>query len=81
MDAEITEDRPNELIAWRSLEGSDVNNQGVVRFERAPGNRGTIVRVEIEYNPLGGIIGATIAKLFGKEPGNRCKTTCAASSN
>jgi len=70
-DAEITEDRPNELIAWRSLEGSDVNNQGVVRFERAPGNRGTIVRVEIEYNPPGGIIGATIAKLFGKEPGQQ----------
>jgi len=36
--------RPNELIAWRSLEGSDVDNQGVVRFERAPGDRGTIVR-------------------------------------
>jgi uncharacterized membrane protein len=70
-DAEITEDRPNELIAWRSLEGSDVDNQGVVRFERAPGNRGTIVRVEIEYNPPGGIIGATIAKLFGKEPGQQ----------
>jgi uncharacterized membrane protein len=70
-DAEITEDRPNELIAWRSLEGSDVDNQGVVRFERAPGDRGTLVRVEIEYNPPGGIIGATIAKLFGKEPGQQ----------
>jgi uncharacterized membrane protein len=70
-DAEITEDRPNEMIAWRSLEGSDVNNRGAVRFERAAGDRGTIVRVEIEYNPPGGIIGATIAKLFGKEPGQQ----------
>jgi uncharacterized membrane protein len=70
-DAEITEDRPNELIAWRSLEGSDVDNQGVVRFEPAPGDRGTIVRVEIEYNPPGGIIGASIAKLFGREPGQQ----------
>jgi uncharacterized membrane protein len=67
-DAEITEDRPNELIAWRSLEGADVDNQGSVRFESAPGNRGTIVTVEIDYNPPGGVIGAGIAKLFGEEP-------------
>lgn len=67
-DAEITEDRPNELIAWRSLEGADVENSGSVRFERAPGGRGTFVRVEIDYNPPGGVIGATVAKLLGEEP-------------
>lgn len=67
-DAEITEDRPNELIAWRSLEGADVYNHGSVRFERAPGGRGTIVRVEIDYNPPGGKLGAVVAKLFGEEP-------------
>jgi uncharacterized membrane protein len=70
-DAEITEDRPNELIAWHSLEGADVDNSGSVRFERAPGSHGTIVRVEIEYNPPGGVIGAAIAKLFGEEPGQQ----------
>jgi uncharacterized membrane protein len=67
-DAEITEDRRNEFIAWRSLEGADVDNTGSVRFERAPGGRGTIVRVDIKYNPPGGIIGAGLAKLFGEEP-------------
>lgn len=72
-DAEITEDRPNELIAWRSLEGSDVDNSGSVQFESAPGNRGTIVRVEIEYNPPGGVIGAAVAKLFGEEPGQQAQ--------
>jgi uncharacterized membrane protein len=70
-DAEITEDRPNELIAWRSLDGADVDNSGSVSFERAPGNRGTIVRVEMEYNPPGGVIGAAVAKLFGEEPGQQ----------
>jgi uncharacterized membrane protein len=70
-DAEVTEDRPNELIAWRSLEGSDVDNSGSVSFERAPGGRGTIVRVEINYNPPGGIVGAGLAKLFGEEPGQQ----------
>jgi uncharacterized membrane protein len=72
-DAEITEDRPNELIAWRSLEGADVDNSGSVHFGRAPGNRGTIVRVEINYNPPGGAIGAAIAKLFGEEPGQQAQ--------
>lgn len=67
-DAEVTDDRPNELIAWRSLEGADVDNVGSVRFERAPGGRGTIVKVEVEYSPPGGVLGSTVAKLFGEEP-------------
>lgn len=72
-DAEIIEDVPNKLIAWRSLEGADVENSGVVRFESAPGGRGTEVRVEIVYNPPGGVLGAGIAKLFGEEPGQQIK--------
>lgn len=67
-DAEIVEDRPNELIAWRSVKGADVDNSGSVRFKPAPGGRGTEVHVEIEYTPPGGVIGATVAKLFGEEP-------------
>jgi uncharacterized membrane protein len=67
-DAEITEDRPNELIAWRSLEGSDVDSVGSVRFERAPGGRGTIVKVTMRYSPPAGRIGATVAKLLGEGP-------------
>ncbi|HEV2705838.1 MAG TPA: SRPBCC family protein [Pyrinomonadaceae bacterium] len=72
-DAEIVEDRPNELISWRSLEGADVDNSGSVRFETAPGGRGTIVRVEMQYNPPGGVIGAVVAKLFGEEPGQQAQ--------
>jgi len=67
-DAEVIEDRSNEVIKWRSLEGSDVDNVGSVRFERAPGGRGTVVRVEIEYSPPAGVIGAGLAKLFGEDP-------------
>jgi uncharacterized membrane protein len=67
-DAEITEDRPNELIAWRSLQGSDVDCVGSVRFQRAPGGRGTIVRVEMRYRPPVGRVGATVAKILGKGP-------------
>ena len=67
-DATLVADVPNEVITWRSLENSDVDHAGAVRFERAPGGRGTIVKVNIEYNPIGGVLGATVAKLFGEEP-------------
>lgn len=67
-DAEILEDRANEMIAWRSLEGADVDNIGSVRFESAPGGHETIVRVRLQYNPPAGVIGATVARLFGEDP-------------
>ena len=67
-DATIIADVPGEVITWRSLEGSDVDNAGAVRFERATGGRGTIIKVNIEYNPIGGVLGAAVAKLFGEEP-------------
>ncbi len=67
-DAEITEDRPDQLIAWRSLEGSEVDNSGTVRFEQATGGRGTLVRVELNYSPPGGAAGALVARLMGEDP-------------
>ncbi len=67
-DAEIIDDTPNERISWRSLEGSDVPNAGSVRFKPAAGGRGTVVTVEIQYEPPGGKLGTAIAKLFGEEP-------------
>jgi uncharacterized membrane protein len=70
-DAEITDDRPNELIAWRSLPDAQVPNSGMVRFEPGPAGRGTVVRVEIEYRPPGGALGKAVAKLFGEEPGQQ----------
>ena len=67
-DAETVEDRPGELIAWRSLPGGQVEHHGVVRFAPAPGARGTEVRVELRYSPPAGAFGAGVAKLLGEEP-------------
>jgi uncharacterized membrane protein len=67
-DAEIVADRPDDLIAWRSVEGADVRHSGAVSFEHAPGARGTEVRVVMEYEPPGGSLGRTVAWLFGQEP-------------
>lgn len=53
-DAYILEDRENEFISWASAEGSDVDNSGFVCFTKAPSDRGTEVKVVMEYNPPGG---------------------------
>jgi uncharacterized membrane protein len=65
-DAEIVNDIPNELIAWRTVENSDVDHAGSVRFEGT--ERGTRVKVTMEYRPPAGKVGIGLAKLFGQEP-------------
>ena len=67
-DAEIINEVPNRLIAWQTAPGADVSSAGSVRFEPAPGGRGTEVRINLDYNPPAGVLGATVAKLFGEEP-------------
>ncbi|MBW4441048.1 MAG: SRPBCC family protein [Plectolyngbya sp. WJT66-NPBG17] len=67
-DAEVIKDEPNRLIAWASIEGADVDNSGFVRFSPAPGDRGTEVKVVMEYEIAGGRLTAALAKLFGEEP-------------
>jgi uncharacterized membrane protein len=66
-EAEMMEDSARR-IAWRSLPGATVPNSGVVRFDRAPGARGTELRVELRYEPPGGKAAALLARLFGREP-------------
>ena len=67
-NADIINDQPNQLIAWASEEGAEIDNSGFVRFQPAPDNRGTEVKVVMEYNVPGGMLTAAIAKLFGEEP-------------
>jgi len=63
-DAEIINEAPGELIAWRST-GGDLETAGSVHFQPAPGGHGTEVRVEQKINPPGGKLGAAIAALLG----------------
>jgi uncharacterized membrane protein len=65
-DAEIVNDIPNELIAWRTVENSDIDHAGSVRFE--PTGSVTRVKVTMEYRPPAGKLGLGLAKLFGQEP-------------
>ncbi len=67
-DAEIVNQIPGELIAWKSLAGAEVSNAGSVHFTDAPGERGTIVRVVLDAEPPAGKLGFVLAKLFGEDP-------------
>jgi uncharacterized membrane protein len=67
-EAEIINEIPNELIGWRSIEGSRVNNAGSVHFTPLPGGRGTEVKVVLRYDPPAGKLGALVSRMFGEDP-------------
>lgn len=69
-DAEIMEDKKNEMISWRALADADVPNEGTVYFEKA-GDGQTELRVSMEYTLPGGEIGAALAEFFGEDPARK----------
>jgi uncharacterized membrane protein len=69
-DAEIVNDQPDRLLAWRSLAGSRVGTAGSVHFNPTPGG-GTEVQVTLKYDLPGGKLGSWLAWLFGEEPGQQ----------
>jgi uncharacterized membrane protein len=64
--AEVFNEREDEMIAWRSLPGGDVESAGTVHFESLADNQSTKVSVTMKYNPPAGRIGDQIASLFGQ---------------
>ena len=73
-DVEIAGSSPNQLITWRTAEGSRLNASGEVRFRAAPGNRGTQVVFDARFSPPGGELGKKLAQplaeAFGVKLGN-----------
>jgi len=67
-DAEIVGEREKESIEWRSLPGSILFVDGSVKFEQAPANRGTLIKVEMRYRPRPGAMARAVAKMLGKFP-------------
>jgi uncharacterized membrane protein len=67
-DAEMTADEPGSLLAWRTVEGASVENQGEVRFADAPPGRGTELRVTLHFNPPAGTVGKAVAAWLGDDP-------------
>lgn len=65
-EADIVADEPGRLIAWRSVEGADVDNAGSIRFTPAPADRGTEVKVLLSYAPPAGRAGGAVATVLGR---------------
>jgi len=65
--AEIINEVPNVLIAWRSLDGSAVVSAGSVHFDEAGAGRGTRLRVRMQYSPPGGKLGTLAARMTGQD--------------
>jgi len=68
IETEVVREQPGELIAWRSVPGSEIETEGRVAFKDAPGERGTRVSTRIAYKPPAGELGRLVAKLFLREP-------------
>jgi uncharacterized membrane protein len=67
-DSLIESEVEGERIAWRSREGAEVPNRGEVRFQDAPGDRGTELHLHLTYEPPAGRLGRAVAWLLGEEP-------------
>jgi len=68
-DSTVTEDRPNERIAWQAVADADVPNSGWVEFRDAPGGQGTEITVELAYQPPAGELGRSLLKMLPQAPG------------
>jgi uncharacterized membrane protein len=67
-DAQIINEIPDELIAWKSIGDATIPNAGSLHFGPAPNDRGTEVRLVVEYEPPAGHLGAWVAKLVKENP-------------
>jgi uncharacterized membrane protein len=64
-DAELINDRPGEMLAWRSIAGSELDTAGSVHFARAPLGHGAILKLSLKYEPPGGKAVASLTNLLG----------------
>jgi uncharacterized membrane protein len=67
--ADIINEEPDSMIAWRSVPGSEIDTAGSVHFTPKHGERDTEVKVVLRYDPPAGKLGAAVASLLGKDPG------------
>jgi uncharacterized membrane protein len=69
-EAELINDKINELIAWRTVGNQWVNHAGSVTFEPIAAGS-TRLYVSLQYDPPGGRIGHAVASLFAEDAGSQ----------
>lgn len=63
-DTQIIEDRPGEIVRWKSLNGAQLRSEGEVRFHPAPKDWGTETTLHLRFEPPGGAIGKMAVRRF-----------------
>lgn len=66
-DAVVTELEPDQLVSWKSIEGSAIEHAGTIRFDINP-DGSTRVHIRMSYNPVAGAVGHAVAVLLGRDP-------------
>lgn len=65
--SEVTEDVPGKRLAWRSVEGSDLETWGKVTFESTEEHESTLLTVKFTFCPPASATGAALKFLSGLE--------------
>lgn len=65
---EIVDDIEGELISWRSLPGSLVQNSGMIEFRQSAPDRGIVITLRMLYGFPAGALGKTFATAMGRSP-------------
>jgi len=65
--AQVTEEIPNQRIAWETMPGSLIKSSGTIQF-RPNDHGGAQVEIKLFYNPIVGAVGHALAKFFGVDP-------------
>jgi uncharacterized membrane protein len=66
-DAQITNLDFNKFLAWKSLPGAIVIQQGITRFSSNP-DGSTRIDIKMSYIPPAGVLGHAVAEAFGVDP-------------
>jgi uncharacterized membrane protein len=66
-DAVVTEWVPQQFLGWSSVEGSEIETSGQVRFRPTPSGQ-TQLDVRLAYTPQAGAAGHAVASLLGADP-------------
>lgn len=67
-ETRIVEANPGKHIRWETPKGATLLNEGSVRFRPAPGNRGTVVTVSMDFDPPGGALGNVVLEQLDVVP-------------
>ncbi len=67
-DTQIVEDRPGELLSMKAVDGSQLPNEATIRFSPAPADWGTVATLHFRFDPPGGALGNSLAKMLGAVP-------------